>query len=42
MPLVIVALAGRVAAKALRQVTNRERDKLYRRAVAATRRGSAD
>lgn len=30
----------RVAAKALRQVTNRERDKPYRRAVAATRRGS--
>ncbi len=29
-----------VAAKALRQVTNRERDKPYRRAVAATRRGS--
>lgn len=30
----------RIAAKALPQVTNRERDKPYRRAVAATRRGS--
>lgn len=30
----------RFAAKALRQVTSRERDKPYRRAVAATRRGS--
>ncbi|SFQ35466.1 hypothetical protein SAMN05216330_1319 [Bradyrhizobium sp. Ghvi] len=30
----------RFAAKALRQVTNRERDKPYRRAVAATRRGA--
>jgi hypothetical protein len=31
---------ARFATKSLRQVTSRERDRPYRRAVAATRRGS--